>query len=218
MFYTSTKSTPADLPKYKYVQVMKQANNITYFAELLSSTDFGSLFSHECPNDAYNTLCDICTHLFDVAFPIKIIRLAGRYIKREDWVTQGIIKYSITKSKLLRKKTHNPSVQNITKFKKYWKLFTKIKRLAKAKYYTEIFEYNVNDMKRTWQILRKAINKQPIKSNITDTFIVGNNEITDKRKIANGFNNFFANIGTQFVSHSMNLLIILLKTIPLTFL
>ena len=146
-FYTSTKSTPADLPKYKSVRVMKQAN-ITYFAELLSSTDFGSVFSHECPNDAYNT------HLFDVAFPIKIIRLAGRYIKREDWVTQGIINSSITESQLLRKKTHNPSVQNITKFKKYCKLFTKIKRSAKAKYYTEIFEYNVNDMKRTWQILR----------------------------------------------------------------
>ena len=78
-------------------------------------------------------------------------------------------------------------MQNITKFK----------RSAKAKYYTEIFEHNVNDMKRTWQIIRKAINKQPTKSNITDTFIIGNNEITDKRKIANGFNNFFANIGTK---------------------
>ena len=137
--------------------------------------------------------CDIHTQLFDAAFPIKIIRLAGRYIKREDWVTQGIINSSITKSKLLRKKTHNPTVQNITKFKKYCKLFTTIKRSAKAKYYTEIFEHNVNDMKRTWQILRQAINKQPMKSHITDTFIIGNNEITDKIKIANGFNNFFAN-------------------------
>ena len=43
-FYTGTKSTPADLPKYKSVRVMKQVD-ITYFAELLSSTDFGSVFS-----------------------------------------------------------------------------------------------------------------------------------------------------------------------------
>ena len=78
-FYTSTKSTPTDLPKYKSVRVMKQTN-ITYFAELLSATDFASVLSHECPNDAYNTLCNIYTHLFDAAFPIKIIRLASTQV------------------------------------------------------------------------------------------------------------------------------------------
>ena len=71
-----------------------------------------------------------------------------------------------------------------------------IKRAAKRKYYTESFEQNVNNIKRTWQLLHEALNKKPMISEYEDEFLIGNIEVTNKKEIANGFNYFFANIGT----------------------
>ena len=70
-----------------------------------------------------------------------------------------------------------------------------------ARIITGNFDYinkpqNVNNIKRTWQLLHEALNKKPMHSKYEDAFLIGNIEVTNKTKIANGFNSFFANIGT----------------------
>ena len=87
-------------------------------------------------------------------------------------------------------------MHNITIYKNYCKVYTKIKRAAKNKYYTESFAQNVNNIKRTWQLLHEALHKKPMISKYEDAFLIGNTEVTNKKEIANGFNSFFANIGT----------------------
>ena len=87
-------------------------------------------------------------------------------------------------------------MHNITIYKNYCKVYNKIKRAAKKKYYTESFAQNVNNINRTWQLLHEALNKKPMISKYVDTFLIGNIEVTNKKEIANGFNSFFANIGT----------------------
>ena len=80
-------------------------------------------------------------------------------------------------------------------------MFNKIKRAAKKKYYTESFAQNVNSMIRTWQLLHEALSKQPKYSKFEDAFLTWNIEVTNKKEIANGFNSFFANIGTTKISN-----------------
>ena len=195
-FYVSRKTAATEKPKYKFVRQMNQ-NNIKYFNDLLSSADFSSVLLHDCPNEAYDALIDVYKHSYDVAFPIKRIKLTRKYVKREQWITQGILNSSINKIKLLRNKTRNPSVRNVTKYKEYCKLFNKIKRMAKNRYYTEVFAQNVNNIKRTWQLLRDAINIKSCQSAPAEAFIVGDKEITNKQDIANSFNTFFSNIGSK---------------------
>ena len=115
-FYVSRKTAATEKPKYKFVRQMNQ-NNIKYFNDLLSSADFSSVLLHDCPNEAYDALIDVYKHSYDVAFPIKRIKLTRKYVKREQWITQGILNSSINKIKLLRNKTRNPSVRNVTKYK-----------------------------------------------------------------------------------------------------
>ena len=50
--------------------------------------------------------------------------------------------------------------------------------------YTESCAQNLNNIKRTWQLLHE------------DAYLIGNIEVRNKKEIANGFNSFFANIGT----------------------
>ena len=118
-----------------------------------------------------------------------------KYIKREPWMTQGLLNSSINKSKLLRTKIRKPTENNIKKYKYFCKMFNKLKRLAKSKYYTDIFYMNVSNVKRTWQILREVLNRQPNHNKQNELFVIGNIETNNKNDIANGFNTFFANIG-----------------------
>ena len=156
------------------------------------------MLSHECPNSAYNTFLYIYKHAYDKSFPLKNAETSRRYIKRQPWIrpTQGILNSSINKCRLLRAKIRNQTVHNITIYKNYCKVYNIIKRAAKKKYYTESLAQNVNNIKRTWQLLHEALNKKPMISKYEDAFLIGNIEVTNKKEIANGFNSFFANIGT----------------------
>ena len=45
--------------------------------------------------------------------------------------------------------------------------------------------------KKTWQILRKAINKSTFKDNSISNILVDNSVISDPKLIADNFNHFF---------------------------
>ncbi len=56
--------------------------------------------------------------------------------------------------------------------------------------------------KKCWTILKQAIGKLNDKSSLPHTFHVNNIQVTDKREIAEGFNNFFSSIGSH-TSHNV---------------
>ena len=60
-------------------------------------------------------------------------------------------------------------------------MFNKLKRLAKSKYHTDIFYMNVSIVKRTWQILREVLNRQPNHNKQNELFVIGDIE-TNKKK------------------------------------
>ena len=74
-------------------------------------------------------------------------------------------------------------------------MFNKLKILIKSKYYTDLFSTNVSNVKRTWQILREVLNRQPNHNKQNEIFVIGNVETNNKKDIANGFITFFACIG-----------------------
>ena len=56
--YASRKYSIKNLPTYTRTRQMKQVN-ISNFKQLLSSTEFNTVLSDECPNSAYNTFLHI---------------------------------------------------------------------------------------------------------------------------------------------------------------
>ena len=126
----------------------------------------------------------IYDNAFNTALPTKRIKLTRRYIKREPWMTQGLLNASVNKSKLLRTKIRKPTENNINKYKDFCKMFNKLKRLIKSKYYTDIFSMNVSNVKLTWQILREVLNRQPNHNKQNEIFVIGNIETNNKKDIA----------------------------------
>ena len=84
------------------------------------------------------------------------------------------------------------------------KLNTTIK-LAKQNYYSNQLEHERGNMRNTWKILNSFLRCS--KKSPSRKFSHGGIDITDPKQIANGFNQYFANVGPALassISHSGN--------------
>ena len=150
----------------------------------------------------YSKCINLYKQPFDMAFPIRTIKVGSRNIKREPWMTAGLLNYSRHKSKLFLKKLKKPTKKNILEYKIYLKLFNKIKRKARIFYYKTVLDQNRHNTKQTWNILKKAIGKENNNANFPQSFNIYNNTVRNKNDIAHAFNKLFANIGYN-VNHSV---------------
>ena len=117
------------------------------------------------------------------------------------WITPGIITSSKKKHKLyqLWMKTVNkngptdkgdPVLRK--NYKTYLKYFKYIIRHAKNDYHKNKCNDAKGDLKATWKILNNLRGKT--KSKIMPSFIIDGKLVTEKRKIANAFNDYFVSI------------------------
>lgn len=171
--------------------------NLERFNNLLKEADFTNVLEVNCPNIAYNNFMEIYTYYLDEIMPLKSRKLQRKYTKRSPWFTTGLLQSSLTKSKLFNKKLKYPNDINIARYKNYCKIYNKLLRHVKQTYYADQLEQAKHDVKKTWNILRQALNSSSSKPKIPDYFIYENSKVEDKEQIVNHFNNFFSNIGKE---------------------
>ena len=69
-------------------------------------------------------------------------------------------------------------------------------RKRRSDYYSKQIEENSGDMKRTWRILKQAMNKES-KTVIIDKIVSDNHESTDKALISEAFNEPFSSVAER---------------------
>ena len=72
-------------------------------------------------------------------------------------------------------------------------------RKARSEYFTKKLAENNGDLKKTWQTLKQAMNREG-KSNPIDKLNANSNEVNDKMKIAEYCNKYFTDIGKKLAS------------------
>lgn len=170
-------------------------SNISIFKDRLDKIDFSDIMETDCPNEAYNKFMVLYKREFDLSFPVIKKRIHKKYIKREPWISSGLLTSTRTKCKLLKMKLRKPTVENINSYKIFINLFNKLKRTMKRNYFANMIEQNKNNMKQTWLVLKKAMGKQNDKLSIVQNFTINNVNVTDKSEIAEEFNKYFSKIG-----------------------
>jgi len=178
---------------YKEIRPLTDLN-INAFKELLKCTDFSDVLLIDNPDEAYECYLSKFKDAYNIAFPLKKIKLSNKYIKAEPWMTNGILTSSIRKTKLLHKKLKHPSEENVVNYKNYCKMYNKILRRAKRSYYVSSLTENKNNIKLSWNILNHAINRKNTKLGPPDSITVRDVKISDKQQMANEFNSYFSNI------------------------
>ena len=111
IFHIST-TQKKNKPQFKHIRSFSE-ENISKFKSELNRIDFSPILQIDCPNEAYSKFINLYKQPFDMAFPIRTIKVVSRNIKREPWMTAGLLNSSRHKSKLLLKKLKKPTEKNI---------------------------------------------------------------------------------------------------------
>ena len=116
-------------------------------------------------------------------------------------MTKGLLKSSNKLNKLYVNSIKSPPNSPMKKkYKAYRNAFNKLKRKAKFDYFNGIIVKAKNDSAKLWKILNKMITSKRNKMYVPNMFII-NDELTgDPDIIANGFCNYFTNVGKEFAS------------------
>ncbi len=144
--------------------------------------DYSTVLSTADVNEGYDNFIIIYKSLFEISCPVKHMKVKKNYIKREPWISSGILTSSLNKAKLLGKELSRPNPETINKCKEYCRVFSNIKRAAKRAYYAEMLEARKHNVKEAWAILRQAIHKQKEFSKFPEAFIINGHEETNMKK------------------------------------
>ena len=122
--------------------------NISLFREYLENCDFLPVIQSSNPDDSYNIFINIYKQVFEKAFPLKHIKPNKKYIKKEPWITPGLLASMRHKNKLFTKKLQQPTESNISTYKNYLNQYNKLKREMKISYFNQKLVENKHSMKK----------------------------------------------------------------------
>jgi len=85
---------------------------------------------------------------FKKSFLYVQLKYIKQYIKKDLWITLGLLTSSRLKAKLFSNKLRHPTEYNISLFKMYNNVFNKLKCNMKIQYYKSMLDGNKYDMKK----------------------------------------------------------------------
>jgi hypothetical protein len=203
IFYISheiiNSSAKAKTTVSKTVRIINDLTLDTFTCEL--SAHEWNPRSSDNPDVHYESFVDDFCKLYNKSFPPKVIKTKIHHNKLKPWLTANLIKSIQKKNKLYKKWLKCKSIDSMIKYKRYKNTLTKTLKIAEKMYYSDRFTEIAGDMKRTWNLIRNIISPNNVKScNITE--IKDQDKIiNDPNEIANKFNEYFTNIGSNLAKN-----------------
>ena len=180
-----------------------KAANISLLKETLIQTDWSPITNIQNPVMAYNNFFQTSYEIFNTKCPIVTKKSRNkRDIPLHPWMTKGLLVSRKKKEKLLTEKLKLKTLEAKANFYEYKKIYEKLITKAKTAFYKREFESAVGDPKRTWELLREAtkLGNKNSKSAFPSTFRTEEGETSSKLDIANGFNQYFATVGSKIAA------------------
>ena len=175
-------------------------SNVKKFKALMNTVDWNLITQTLNPNDSYCIFIEKFTKISDQAFPLQKIKIKGKSLV-SPWITKGIRKSSRKKQRLYEKFLKHKTTKTLETYKNYTNLFEKIKKSSKKHYYQNKLEKCKNNLKTTWKAMKEIIGKSKVfRQNLPNNLKINKKSITDKKIIADKFNEFFINLGPNLAA------------------
>lgn len=186
----------------------KDEQSILKFCDKISQSHIYDKLDHSelaDPDVNYVVLENEIKSSMDECLPTKIKRFNRYKHKLSPWISSGIIDsihfrdqlYKEFKMSINGSESYVILKQNLQVFNG---ILRKNIRLAKQKYYLDLFHKFKDDIKKTWDTIKLIMNKSANKKSIPTSLLINGEEITDQISIVEKFNNFFASIGPSLAS------------------
>jgi hypothetical protein len=170
------------------------------FVQEIISTDFMEAFNDQDDvNILYTKFHEKFIKIIDNNAPYKT--LSGKETKQQTkpWITKAILKSLITKNKYYKKFVKSQDDFWYHRYKYYRDMINSLIRKSKKTYYKKFFNNNENDAKKLWSQVNSIINKNNCKKKC-EIYLNDNGKIiTEQKKVANTFNEYFINVAQNLV-------------------
>ncbi len=170
--------------------------NIYKFRTQLLQSNWDIVFQCQDANLGHVEFMKIYDFAFNQAFPLII--LCRKRAKDKKWFTAGLKKQT-SKLRFYKQKVRSPTVNNTSKYKRYWSIYSKCVQAAEQQYYKDLIDSKKQNVTTLWKIFGPVINpsKSKRKGNISKLINEHGVMITDNNNIANEFKKYFTSIGNQ---------------------
>ena len=157
-------------------------------------TELAGLSDVTDPEEACNTVINAYKSGIEKYSYVRRPCRKSRPIK--PWISPAILTSINRKNELFNLKLKTPSAQNISCYNTYKNILTRLIREAKKRYYEGEFQKYKGNSKETWNILNNLLGRKRVTVEIPSKFSGTGYVCEGDEEICNGFNDFFADIGT----------------------
>ena len=200
IFLCINTKTGKHKPKQKIKSRLLNDDKLNLIQNELSKQNWNNMKEMQT-NEAHVYFTKRLNTIMDKIAPEKILTLNRRNSPKEKWMTKGLLKSTHTKEKLYKKSLRKEKIDIATStYIRYRNKYNHIQKIIKAKYYADALEANKHDIRKTWQIMKSAMNKQYDKTGISKIINYENNTLTDQEQIANAFCTYFSNVGQAYAN------------------
>ena len=147
---------------------------------------------------AFSNFSNVFHNLYNLYFPIVVKKFNKNVHYIEKWMSKGILISRTQKIKMGKLCHSHPLQENLIAYRNYRNLYNTVIRVAKRMFFEKELVKAQSNLKKTWSILKSAINKNCKKSSLTELNIDGV-LVSDPKIIANNLNVFFTNVARQIV-------------------
>ena len=174
--------------------------NIELFINHLSNVSWDNVLNKSDTESSLAEFESIWSLFFEQCFPLKKVSLNKRFHKLNDFFSSGLLTSRARKMFLYNQFLKSRSLEDKSLYIAFRNCYNKTVKAAKKQFFNHKIDQNC-DPKNAWNFLREAIgkNNKPC-SNISN--INQNGELlTEPTRMADCFNDFFANIADKIVEN-----------------
>ena len=187
--YVNTNTT--DSPRYKRLLTER---SIAALKQDLLAQNWNTIYDETNTNTAYDIFLSIFMKHFDKNCPLHKCKEKKSEIKKP-WITPKLRNACRKKNTLYKEFIRHRTIETEHKYKRYKNKLIHMIRTSKKEYFNNMLENHKNNAKGLWSVLNKIIKKGAMSTDYPQCFNDNGKTITKLSDIANGFNDFFVNIG-----------------------
>ena len=172
---------------------------INRFNDSLTAIGWDTVLQVNDPQIAFNNFSESFFSLHEIHMPTVTIKFNTNYHKIEPWITSGLLSSRRTKISMEKALFCNPCPASLESFKKFRNLYNRVLRVAKKTFFENELRANQSNAKKSWDLIRLALNKRQDKSSAICNISLNGTNISDPQLIANHFNEFFSSVASNIV-------------------
>ena len=168
--------------------------NIASFKNCLQNETWDFVYLSNDIESAYRRFQGVLDQLLNSNFKKQTYTM--NYKNQHPWMTGALRAQIKQKNKLHSLAISSRDDKIMDDYKETKKSLQSALRNSEIAYFSNQLDIHINDMGKSWKVLRTILGKDQNKRKKQHSFFINNNYVTDSLQIANAFNKFFVSIGS----------------------